>query len=306
MFQGITSSDDDDLVFETNPPPNLYRLRPGDAVFLHDPFVVERVGYRKRGRDYQEEAADVLREIYAPLVSAARQALHREASIGGNARRALLNGLANALAYMDGFGGAERGVWLRPEESRWSPSAPGPRRKGRVEAVRSHSIGTYYPPSGGSGGTYDGEWDSPDPGGLANQRTVIVASVRDERGRLADRLAGHLRYVDKKCSACDPDGWECERGPHPPGTLHAIGLPFGEEPKPDPSDPGSYLNADRAWRGTTRWRETNNHVLDYLYDHPGASDAGVGQALGLTAATVRRHRKILLDEGMIPGEVLRG
>lgn len=293
-IQDLTSSD----TFEANPPPNLYGVRAGDRVSVRTPRKVVRVGYRKRGRDYSEEAVEVIRGIQASFMEHARTALGQQPPRGhsqlpGRANLALHSGVCNALMYLDGFGGPERGMWLR--EFSLPKNLP---PAGEVVQVRSTVVGTYFPPSGSSGfNSWTGDWDSPDPGGLDKQRTVTIAQVRIGLYTY-DIPTGYLRHLSRNCPACDPEGWQCERGPHRPGTLHAIGLAHGEEPTFD--EEGALLNASRAWKGHTRWRETSNRVLDYLMDqNHGATDAEAAEALGLSVGTVRKHRKILVEEDLI-------
>lgn len=98
---------------------------------------------------------------------------------------------------------------------------------------------------------------------------------------------------NEKCTACDADGWQCER-PAGHAGLHACGV-FGDA-EPYFKEDGTAAHADRVWTGTVRWRETSNRVLDCLMADGEQTPREIGARLGLSPNTVRRHLTILRKE----------
>ncbi len=130
------------------------------------------------------------------------------------------------------------------------------------------------------------------------------------------------------CSACDPDGWQCERPLGHSGN-HACGhdetafaaaeaaLAAVDKLERDQHHGGQTyetgqarseaLNqiteaADRSWYGNTRWRQTQNRVWRAWEEQAEQTERTyrtIARELGLTIWSVRRHVALLRKEGLI-------
>ena len=98
-----------------------------------------------------------------------------------------------------------------------------------------------------------------------------------------------------RCNACHPDGWQCERLDEG-HVFHACAI-SGPDPRLDEN--GEPVDAERVWEGTTRWRETQNRVLDAWEDSPAATTSDLAKCLNLNVWTVRRHLRSLRQEGLV-------
>ncbi len=153
-------------------------FREGDLVRVVDPRRVLRVGYPKSLDDYAKEIEEKFSERICGLIRDAGRhptwRLHSEI-IGlvsfdkpkSKAYRRILAELAHEAAVTDKFGGPERSIHFVD-----IPEALG--EIGVVSRLKTVKTGIYYPACG-SHNSYVDDWE---PGGLRDEKTHRLASVR--------------------------------------------------------------------------------------------------------------------------------
>lgn len=155
-------------------PANLLRVRPGERIRLTTPRCVRRVGYRLSATDFREEADRLMKdsEVSHNLIIAYRALT----GVTPNWKK-IRQLIAYDLARKAGLGGPERGIVVEPLVLTCALI---------VDSVRQVRLGSYYPPSNPTRRDYYD--DEPEPGGLANPKTVVLLTT------------AHLELISGDCT----------------------------------------------------------------------------------------------------------
>lgn len=168
-FEEFTTHDNRDacpFLFDTDIPPNLKGLKPGDKVKCLRYRPVRRVGYRYTAADFKIDASQL---TDTDEVEAARSQLNKAAGCRLS-RHDIQNAIAYALCAKNDCGGPWRGIHVGGDGE---PLMLGDSFEVlTVESTRRVMTGKRYAPSRPS--NYYG--DDADPGGLEPRKLVILVS----------------------------------------------------------------------------------------------------------------------------------
>lgn len=152
-------------------------IRVGDVVQVVTPMVVDRIGYPKSVKEYRPdfdtEIHKMVRDLEAKIYGREMRHHFKPFDVYNERRPSrfenqILDIVQYHMAKVDGFGGTKRSVHLRQEPKYAN-------RRAKVIGRKVAQTGEYYPPETyRDSDYYSGEWYETVPGGLSNQKSVVL------------------------------------------------------------------------------------------------------------------------------------